>query len=61
VNLHDVRLIFRWPVLPNGNIGNSRLVFRTQASGSVTNEPTTFKTPRYAYFFESRNYVKAAP
>jgi type II secretory pathway pseudopilin PulG len=61
VNLYDVRLIFRWPVLPNGNIGNSRLVFRTQASGSVTNELTGFKIPRFAYFFESRNYVKAAP
>jgi hypothetical protein len=61
VNLYDVRLIFRWPVLPNGNIGNSRLVFRTQASGSVTNEPTLFIRPPFAYFFKSRNYVKAAP
>ena len=61
VNLSDVRLIFRWPVLPNGNIGNSRLVFRTQVSGSITNEPTNFLKPPFAYFFESRNYVKAAP
>ena len=63
VNLYDVRLIFRWPVLPNGNIGNNRLVFRTQVSGSVTNEATPFPklagAPRWAYFFENRNYVKA--
>jgi type II secretory pathway pseudopilin PulG len=59
VNLYDVRLIFRWPVLPNGNIGNNRLVFRTMVSGSVTNEITSFRNPLHAYFFENRNYVKA--
>jgi type II secretory pathway pseudopilin PulG len=59
INLYDVRLIFRWPVLPNGNIGPNRLVFRTLMSGSVTNELTNFKNPLHAYFFENRNYVKA--
>src|SRR6266404_5076948 len=40
-NLHDLRLIFRFPLLPNGKIGNGRLVFRTTASGllSQTNAP----------------------
>jgi type II secretory pathway pseudopilin PulG len=63
INLYDVRLIFRWPVLPNGDIGPNRLVFRTQMSGSITNQPTPFPklagAPRWAYFFENRNYVKA--
>ena len=39
-NLYDLRLIFRYPFLPNGKTGDGRLVFRTGASGSLqaTNE-----------------------
>ena len=32
-NLHDVRLTFLWPYLPNGNLGNGRLTFRASANG----------------------------
>ncbi len=62
-NLSDVRLIFRWPLI-NGNPGNNRQVFRTQAGGHVSTvyEPwaPSPPSPNYAlYFFEPRNYVKA--
>jgi type II secretory pathway pseudopilin PulG len=34
-NLHEIRLLFRWPVTTRGTVGNSRQVFRTSASGSL--------------------------
>lgn len=55
-NLHEVRLVFRWPILPNGVIGNGRQVYRTLAAGHfvqtnnfrMTNlfflQPSTFAT-----------------
>jgi prepilin-type N-terminal cleavage/methylation domain-containing protein len=40
-NLHDLRLTFRWPLLPGGTVGSGRQVFRTLAGGAIlyTNEP----------------------
>ncbi|HMC28432.1 MAG TPA: hypothetical protein VKM56_11630 [Verrucomicrobiae bacterium] len=38
--LHEVRLLFRWPILPNGSLGNGRQVLRSLVSGefvTVTN------------------------
>jgi len=32
-NLNEIRLRFRWPVLPGGKLGNGSLVYRTSASG----------------------------
>ena len=62
-NLHDLRLIFRFPLLPNGKIGNGRLVFRTTASGllSQTNAPgfVNANAEYQLYFFQPRTYVKA--
>jgi hypothetical protein len=54
-NLHDLRLTFRWPMLPGG-LGNGRQVFRTMVSGNLlrTNEPGWT-----LFFFEPRDYVKA--
>jgi type II secretory pathway pseudopilin PulG len=34
-NSHDLRLTFRWPLLPNGDIGNSRATFRLFAGGQL--------------------------
>jgi type II secretory pathway pseudopilin PulG len=61
-NLHDVRLIFRYPYLPNGKTGNGRIVFRTSVSGhlSVTNDlGFPMQAPYMLYFFEPRTYVNA--
>src|SRR5439155_628094 len=65
-NLSDLRLIFRYPYLPNGKTGNGRLVYRTSASGRLgaTNEfglsPTDVTGfPYRLFFFEPRTYVKA--
>ena len=61
-NLHEVRLLFRWPVLPNGKTGNGRQVYRTTASGSFlqTNAFGFPRQPAYSlYFLQSKTYVKA--
>lgn len=66
-NLHDVRLTFRWPVLPGGKYGKGYQMYRTSVGGFLmaTNEPA-FPAPingqNYEYtlhFFEPRTYVKA--
>lgn len=33
--LREVRLLFRWPILPNGTLGNGRQVLRCLVSGEV--------------------------
>lgn len=34
-NLNEIRLRFRWPVLPNGKTGNGNATFRTSFSGAI--------------------------
>ena len=66
-NLHDVRLIFRWPLRSKGQLGQGGQAFRTLVSGQLveTNEPGFFRpspttpTPYDLYFFQPRTYVKA--
>jgi type II secretory pathway pseudopilin PulG len=48
-NLHEVRLIFRWPINSKRESGNQRQVFRTLVGGVLTNEP-----PRW--FLQPRTY-----
>jgi len=45
-NLHDVRLIFRWPVVERGNnwhVGNNKKTFRTRIAGKYENYALTNK------------------
>ena len=57
-SLYDIRLLFRWPVLPGGRVANTgRQVYRSSASGTLfrVNEPNQ-QPPVPLYFIESRNY-----
>jgi type II secretory pathway pseudopilin PulG len=57
-SLHDIRLLFRWPVLPGGRIANTgRQVYRSSASGTLirTNETTQGQAVPL-YFIQSRTY-----
>jgi type II secretory pathway pseudopilin PulG len=68
-NLHDVRLLFRWPLRSQGQLGKGGQAFRTLVGGWLqqTNElgfPQSFpgQPSGYAlYFFDSRTYVTNAP
>ncbi|MDB6109484.1 MAG: hypothetical protein JWR69_1234 [Pedosphaera sp.] len=55
-NLSQARLRFKWPILANGKPGNGRQVFRTAASGSITN---TAKTPSDLplYYIQPQTYA----
>jgi type II secretory pathway pseudopilin PulG len=49
-NANDLRLLFRWPVLPNGEIPNyGRATFRAMADGALlqTNDPANLNQPIY--------------
>jgi len=58
-NLQDIRLLFRWPVLPGGRIANTgRQVYRSSASGTMTR---TLDKQEPLYFIQSRNYYTNSP
>jgi type II secretory pathway pseudopilin PulG len=56
-NAHDLRLTFRWPLLPLGSAGAGRQTFRTLAGGQLV--PTNSANPRITYyFFEPSTYAQ---
>jgi type II secretory pathway pseudopilin PulG len=55
-NLRELRLSFRWPLLPNGNIGNGRQTFRTTAGGQLL---SVNDNGQALYFFQPQTFVKA--
>lgn len=58
-NLTQIRLRFRWPILPSGNFGGGRQVFRTIASGAITNVQTV--PPLSLYYILPQFYQGATP
>lgn len=58
-NLHDVRLVFAWPLIPPldpnlgmpTNFGTARLIFRTQVGGAVGSFPIPGRTDDDMFFF----------
>lgn len=53
-NLYDVRLLFRWPLLPNGNTGAGRQTYRTVVAGQLVGVPP--QKPLW-YFLEPDSYA----
>jgi type II secretory pathway pseudopilin PulG len=51
-NLHEIRLLFRWPVRPNGTIGGGKQTYRALAGGSLVSSNA-------GYFLQPANYRKA--
>jgi type II secretory pathway pseudopilin PulG len=35
----DIRMEFQWPILPGGQVGGNRAVYRGMVTGTVTNDP----------------------
>jgi type II secretory pathway pseudopilin PulG len=58
-NYHDLRLTFRWPILPNGNVGQQRQSYRTVVSGLLQNtfDSTLQDAPTNLFFFQPRTYL----
>jgi type II secretory pathway pseudopilin PulG len=55
-SLFQLRLTFRWPLLPNGGVGRGKLVFSTMASGSLLE--TNILGQNY-YFIQPSTFVAA--
>jgi hypothetical protein len=53
-NLNDIRLLFRWPVLPNNQPEKGRQAFRTVASSELSRTNDRGMT---VYFLNPRSYV----
>ncbi len=53
-NLYDVRLLFRWPLLPNGTAGSGRQSYRALVGGQLV--PTQKQPPHPPYFFRPGSY-----
>lgn len=56
-NLRQVRLLFRWPLLPNGNAGTGRQTFRADVGGTVQAVSSAPPKPTL-YFFQPSSYVQ---
>jgi type II secretory pathway pseudopilin PulG len=64
-NVHDVRLTFLWPLLPNGNVGKGFQSYRKMVGGALleTEEPgfpangIPAKLPWTLFFFQPNTYV----
>ena len=57
-NSHDLRLTFRWPVLPNGDIGNGRVTFRAFTSGWLLPTTDLIEPRQPLFFFQPSTYVQ---
>jgi hypothetical protein len=57
-NLHEVRLKFAWPVLPNGNLGPGRQTYRSLVSGHLLLTTNYFNGNLMTnWFFQPQSYT----
>jgi prepilin-type N-terminal cleavage/methylation domain-containing protein len=56
VNLHELRLTFRWPQRPNGSVGLGHQTFRALVAGQVAQ---TNDAGNILYFFQSQSFTNA--
>jgi type II secretory pathway pseudopilin PulG len=54
-NLHELRLTFLWPQLPNGKVGPGRQTFRTMVAGQILKTSGPGNMP--VYFYQSQSFV----
>lgn len=64
-NLYQLRLTFRWPLLPNGGVGSGRLTFRTMTSGYISTIPNPLSALSLfgpaLYFLQPSTFAAAQP
>lgn len=58
-NLHELRLTFLWPLLPNGSTGPGRHTFATTVAGLLNQTNLEVKTTPWLYFFQSQFFTNA--
>ena len=55
-NLHELRLTFEWPQLPNGGLGLGRQTFRTTVAGQL---PQVLTNGQSLYFYQPQSFTDA--
>jgi prepilin-type N-terminal cleavage/methylation domain-containing protein len=55
-NLHELRLTFEWPQLPNGNLGTGRQTYRAKISGQISQ---TNSIGQMLYFYQQQSFTSA--
>jgi type II secretory pathway pseudopilin PulG len=55
-NLHELRLTFFWPTLPNGGVGGGRQSYRTLVAGQIMQ---TNDNGQQLYFFQSQSFTNS--
>jgi type II secretory pathway pseudopilin PulG len=53
-NLHELRLTFLWPILPNGGIGTGRQTYRVTVPGQIVQDANPS-----LYFYQSQSFTNA--
>jgi type II secretory pathway pseudopilin PulG len=53
--LHELRLTFLWPQLPNGNVGNYHQTFRVSVAGQLSYQPTNGLN---LYFYQPQSFIQ---
>jgi type II secretory pathway pseudopilin PulG len=57
-NLHELRLTFEWPQLPNGGIGGGRQTYRATIGGQLA---PVFTNSADLYFYQPQSFLTAPP
>ena len=60
--VHELRMTFLWPQLPNGSLGSGRHTFRTLVAGQLLHQPTTNTAVIYSpnlYVYQSQSFTNA--
>ncbi len=57
-NLHELRLTFLWPLLPNGSPGTGRQTFRTSVAGQMI-QTSDYNNKELLYFFQPQTFTSA--
>ncbi len=55
-SLHELRMTFLWPQLPNGNVGNGRQTFRVSVAGQLANQPANGLD---LFFYQAQSFTNA--
>jgi type II secretory pathway pseudopilin PulG len=61
--VHELRMTFLWPQLPNGNLGSGRHTFRTLVAGQLVHQPPPNGSPvvynSNLYVYQSQSFTNS--
>ncbi len=62
-SLHELRMTFLWPQLPNGKLGSGHQTFRASIAGQLVHQPFLFNSPVFYntnfYVYQSQSFTNS--